>query len=66
MQVATQTVQEKIALRRGVEVRTGPIPTAPAPSRSFVAQHAAAMGLQGVAIDQTHCQQAQRLREIVM
>ena len=54
MQAETQAVQEKIALRRGVEARIGPIATVPAPSRSFVAHRAAAMGPQVVAIDHSH------------
>lgn len=54
MQAETQTVQEKIALRRGVEARIGPIATVLAPSRSFVAHRAAAMGPQVVAIDHSH------------
>jgi hypothetical protein len=63
MQAETQTVQEKIALRRGVEAQIGPIATVLAPSRSFVAHRAAAMRPQVVAIDQSHCRRAQGRQE---
>ena len=57
MQAETQTVQEKIALRRGAEAQIGLTATVLVRRRSFVAHLAAAMRRQVVAIDKIHDKQ---------